>query len=67
MIECCSANNATSADDVPGGSFTLGTTDSTQFKGDIEYYNIPNGEESWWLLPLECETAHCPFHTATDY
>jgi len=44
------ANAQTS--DLPGGSFTIGETDSTLFKGDIEYTNIPTGFQSWWLLQL---------------
>lgn len=38
----------------PGGSFTLGGTNSSLFTGDIDFVNIPDGiTPSFWLLPLE--------------
>ncbi|KAG8879642.1 hypothetical protein FRB97_001553 [Tulasnella sp. 331] len=45
-------DNPTSAADIPGGSFTIGDVDTTQFKGGIEYTDIPTNEQSWWLLPM---------------
>jgi len=37
----------------PGGVFTLGGTNATFFKGDIDFVNMPsNIKSSFWLLPL---------------
>jgi len=43
---------------LPGGSLTIGDVDTTLFKGDIEYTNIPTGEQSWWLLQLQDVTVN---------
>ncbi|KAG8999657.1 hypothetical protein FRB95_012666 [Tulasnella sp. JGI-2019a] len=51
-------NNPTSAADISGGSFTIGTVDSTQYKGDIQYTNIPTNAQSWWLLPMTSITVN---------
>jgi len=37
----------------PGGVFTMGATNSTLFTGDIEYTDIPTGQEGYWLLPIQ--------------
>jgi cathepsin D len=45
--------NATSARTLePGGSFTMGFTDSTLFTGDIEYVDIPSSSVAYWTLPM---------------
>jgi len=36
----------------PGGSFTMGFTDTSLFSGEIEYIDIPSGEEAYWTLPM---------------
>ncbi|KAG8994193.1 hypothetical protein FRB90_000513, partial [Tulasnella sp. 427] len=36
----------------PGGSFTIGAVDSSLYTGGIEYVNIPNGWNTWWLIPM---------------
>jgi hypothetical protein len=36
----------------PGGSFTMGFTDSTLFTGDIEYIDIQSGLVAYWTLPM---------------
>jgi len=36
----------------PGGSFTMGATNSSLFTGDIEYIDIPSGAVSYWTLPM---------------
>jgi len=36
----------------PGGSFTMGFTDSSLFTGDIEYINVPSGAVAYWTLPM---------------
>ena len=40
------------AQDVAGGAFTLGGTNSSLFTGDIEFLNIPNNPPQFWSLPL---------------
>ncbi|QRV74112.1 aspartyl protease [Ceratobasidium sp. AG-Ba] len=36
----------------PGGEFMMGGTNSNLYTGDIDYVDIPNGQESYWLIPL---------------
>ncbi|KAG8906380.1 hypothetical protein FRC01_008037, partial [Tulasnella sp. 417] len=36
----------------PGGSFTIGAVDPSLFTGEIDYIDIPNGWNTWWLSPL---------------
>lgn len=36
----------------PGGSFTMGFVNQSLYTGDIDYQNIPDGQESYWILPL---------------
>lgn len=36
----------------PGGEFMMGGTNSNLYTGDIDYVNIPDGQESYWLIPL---------------
>jgi len=41
-----------------GGVFTLGGTNSSLYTGDIEYLDVPNGQNpTYWLLPLTGLTA----------
>ncbi|KJA26203.1 hypothetical protein HYPSUDRAFT_36452 [Hypholoma sublateritium FD-334 SS-4] len=40
------------AQDVAGGVFTLGGTNSSLFTGDIEFLNIPTNPLQFWALPL---------------
>lgn len=40
------------AQDVAGGVFTLGGTNSSLFTGDIEFLNIPTNPLQFWSLPL---------------
>lgn len=35
-----------------GGSFDMGFTNSSLYTGDINYTAIPDGQESFWLIPL---------------
>lgn len=35
-----------------GGSFTMGFTNSSLYTGDIDFQNIPSGQESYWILPM---------------
>jgi cathepsin D len=47
---------ADSDDENPGGTFTLGGTNSSFYTGNIEYTDFPSGvEESYWLLEMSCE------------
>jgi len=36
----------------PGGRFTMGFTDQSLYQGDIDYIDIPSGQEGYWILPL---------------
>jgi len=46
-------NDASAPQDAPGGTFTLGGTNSSLFQGDIDYVNIPSGvPPSFWFLPV---------------
>jgi len=36
----------------PGGRFTMGFADQALYSGDIEYVDIPSGDEGYWILPL---------------
>ncbi|KAG8735154.1 hypothetical protein FRC12_018197 [Ceratobasidium sp. 428] len=36
----------------PGGEFMMGGTNPDLYTGDIDYVNIPNNQESYWLIPL---------------
>ncbi|KAF8757931.1 peptidase A1 family [Rhizoctonia solani] len=36
----------------PGGEFMMGGTNTNLYTGDIDYVNIPSGQESYWLIPL---------------
>ncbi|KAF5327777.1 hypothetical protein D9619_004889 [Psilocybe cf. subviscida] len=38
--------------DISGGVFTLGGTNSSLFTGDIDFVNMPSGPETFWLLSL---------------
>lgn len=46
--------NASATTLEPGGTFTLGGTDSSLFSGSIEFLNLA-GTASFWLLNLACE------------
>jgi cathepsin D len=42
-----------SEDDVPGGTFTLGGTNSSLFTGDIEFLDlVSSSTPSFWLLSV---------------
>jgi cathepsin D len=43
-------------DEEPGGTFTLGGTNSSLFKGDIEFLDIPQATQTFWLLSLQAVT-----------
>ncbi|KAF8176802.1 aspartyl protease [Pholiota molesta] len=38
--------------DVPGGVFTLGGTNSSLFSGSVEFLNMPTSTPSFWLLSM---------------
>jgi cathepsin D len=43
-------------DEVSGGAFTLGGTNSSLYTGNIEYTDFPNGTaEKWWTIDISCE------------
>jgi hypothetical protein len=35
-----------------GGSFTMGFMNSSLYTGDIDFQDIPSGQESYWILPV---------------
>jgi len=35
-----------------GGSFNMGFVNQSLYTGEIDYQNIPSGQESWWILPM---------------
>jgi cathepsin D len=48
-------NVPTATEEEPGGVFTLGGTNATFFKGDIDFVNMPSSvQTSFWLLQLSC-------------
>ena len=36
----------------PGGTFTIGATNSSLFTGEIDYQPIPSGQETYWTQEL---------------
>jgi len=36
----------------PGGTFTMGTLNSSLYTGDIDYVNLPSDGVNYWTLPL---------------
>lgn len=36
----------------PGGTFTLGATNSSLFTGNIDFQSIPDGQEGFWIQEL---------------
>ncbi|KAL0955128.1 hypothetical protein HGRIS_004041 [Hohenbuehelia grisea] len=45
-------NDSSASDLEPGGSFTLGSVNTSLYTGDIDYINIPSGTGTYWILPL---------------
>jgi cathepsin D len=46
-------DQASATEEEPGGVFTLGGTNATFFKGDIDFVNMPSSvQTSFWLLQL---------------
>ena len=41
----------------PGGTFNLGAVNTSLFTGDIDYQDIPDGQEGFWLQEITGETA----------
>ncbi|GJJ11469.1 hypothetical protein Clacol_005702 [Clathrus columnatus] len=50
------AGDTHAGSDEPGGSFTLGATNSSLYTGEIEYLPLPEGLESYWILTLDSLT-----------
>lgn len=42
----------------PGGTFTLGGTNSSLFTGDIEFLDMPVSSPSFWLLNMMSKWPH---------
>ncbi|KAJ4470124.1 acid protease [Lentinula aciculospora] len=41
----------------PGGTFTMGATNTSLYTGDIDYNDIPDNEESYWLQTVSSITS----------
>ncbi|KAJ3861067.1 aspartic peptidase domain-containing protein [Lentinula novae-zelandiae] len=51
-------NNDSKATDLePGGTFTMGATNTSLYTGDIDYNDIPDNEESYWLQTVSSITS----------
>ncbi|KAJ3995626.1 acid protease [Lentinula boryana] len=51
-------NNDSKATDLePGGTFTMGTTNTSLYTGDIDYNDIPDNDESYWLQTVSSITS----------
>lgn len=46
----------------PGGTFTMGATNSSLYTGDIDYVDVPSDAITYWTLPL---TGACPLCLGT--
>jgi len=42
----------------PGGTFTMGTLNSSLYTGDIDYVDLPDDAVTYWTLPVTCK--HLP-------
>jgi len=51
-------NDASAASLENGGSFTMGALDTSLYTGQIQYTNIPNNQQTYWVLPMTGITAH---------
>ena len=40
-----------------GGTFSLGSTNTSLYTGDVDYHDIPSGSIGYWTIPLSC--AYC--------
>lgn len=45
-------DTTTSSSLQPGGTFNLGAVNTSLFTGDIDYQDIPSGEEGYWIQEL---------------
>ena len=49
----------------PGGTFNLGAVNASLYTGDIDYQDIPDGEEGYWIQELAgMSHLHVPICTA---
>ena len=46
------SNDTNAANLEPGGTFTLGATNSSLFTGDIDFQDIPSGAPGYWIQQL---------------
>ncbi|PCH43534.1 acid protease [Wolfiporia cocos MD-104 SS10] len=42
----------------PGGTFTLGATNASLYKGDIDYQDIPSGQVGYWMQEISAITVN---------
>ncbi|EIW77777.1 acid protease [Coniophora puteana RWD-64-598 SS2] len=47
-------NHTSASDTEPGGSFTMGYTNSSLFTGSIEYHNLTE-TPTWWVINISAE------------
>ncbi|KAH9893556.1 aspartic peptidase domain-containing protein [Cubamyces lactineus] len=45
-------------DQEPGGTFNLGAVNTSLFTGDIDYQDIPDGQEGYWIQELSALTVN---------
>ncbi|KAK7466332.1 hypothetical protein VKT23_005058 [Stygiomarasmius scandens] len=50
-------NDSTAEELEAGGSFTMGFLDSSLYTGDIDYNNIPDGMETYWIQQISSLTS----------
>jgi len=51
--------NATHAESQePGGRFTMGFVDESLHEGDVEFTDVPSGQEGFWILPMTSLTVN---------
>lgn len=36
----------------PGGSFSLGSVNSSLYIGEIDYHSVPDGSVGYWVIPM---------------
>ncbi|GAA5923912.1 pepsin-like aspartic protease [Sporobolomyces koalae] len=59
-------NVSTAAAVEPGGSLTIGYLNASLYSSDINYVSIPNGMESYWVIPMDQVTVNGTNVTTTS-
>ena len=53
------SNNTNAAKTELGGTFTIGTTNSSLYQGDIDFQPIPSGAPGYWIQSLSSKRLEC--------